>query len=215
MTTLISLEKKVENVFKELEISENQQKSIITFTNLIKLQDIPTYEHSLRVGLKGKEILEFTHILNPKTLFYAGLLHDVGKVMTAPESLKKSKGFEQKDMKELQKHPLDGYRLLRGIHDLSAEILLRHHTFQKGGYPKNLPKSSNNYSNSTLAIIEYGARLLSIVDFYDSVTHRKNDKFSQGKPRLPTRKESKKLLIGANSGQEYFINQLYNNGIFR
>ena len=82
------------------------------------------------MGLKGKLIAEYTHIVNPKTLYYPGLLHDVGKILTNPNSLNKTQGFNQKDAKELSNHPIDSYKILRGIHDFSAEVALRHHYFQ-------------------------------------------------------------------------------------
>ena len=58
---------------------------------LVRNRDTETWEHSIRVGLIGAEVAEFTHIIEPKGLFYPGLLHDVGKALINPKSLKKKK----------------------------------------------------------------------------------------------------------------------------
>lgn len=215
MTQITPLDKRLNDSFIELRISEEQQKSIMACLNMVRNKDEPTYEHSVRVGLTGKEIAEFTHIVEPKTLYYPGLLHDVGKALTSHESLVKIKGFTEKDRKELSKHPIDGYRILKGIHGFSARIALMHHKFQgERSYPKTLPKLELNISNQTQAVITYCARLISLIDFYDAASYRKNDRFSPGNPRLPTDEEVKADLINSNSDQEYLIKSLYEAGIF-
>ena len=49
--------------------------------------------------------------------------------MVDPKSLKKKIGYTDKDHEELKKHVMYGYRMLRGIHDFSARVLLFHHYF--------------------------------------------------------------------------------------
>ena len=209
-TTIDSL---LDKAFDDLEIDEKNRTSVKAYLQIVRNRDEETYEHSVRVALKGMEVAELLE-LDPKALFYAGCLHDVGKAETDPDSLKKKKGFNDKDKKELKKHPLAGYRMLRGIHDFSAEILKSHHVYQKDGYPKNMPKSKVEFSKGTEVMIAYYSRLLGLIDFYDAMSHRKNDKFSPGKPRLPTKEEGKKILLDANKDQERLINSLYDKGIF-
>ncbi|MBI2128735.1 HD domain-containing protein [Candidatus Woesearchaeota archaeon] len=210
-----SLEQKLNRTFRELKISNKQRHSIQTYVALIRNKDEATYEHSARVGLKGVEVARYTHVVDPKALFYSGLLHDVGKALTDYKSLKKIAGFDEKDMEELKKHPIDGYRLLKNIHDFSARILLFHHRYVGEGYPKNIPHSEINFCRGSESNILYYARILGLIDFYDAVTHRKNDKFNPGNPRLPEKEEAKKLILKNNPDQKYFINELYNKGIFQ
>lgn len=209
-----SLEQELDKTFRELRVSNKQRHSIQTYLALIRNKDEATYEHSARVGLNGVEVARYAHIVDPKALFYSGLLHDVGKVLTDSKSLKKIAGFDEKDMKELKKHPIDGYGLLKNIHDFSARILLFHHRYFGEGYPKKIPHSEINFCKGSEANIMYYARILGLIDFYDAVTHRKNDKFSPGNPRLPTEEEAKKIILKNNHDQKYFINELYAAGIF-
>jgi len=214
MTNGVNLEQELDAEFDVLEISPEQRESLQTYLTLVRKRDEETWEHSVRVGLKGAEVARFIHIVDPKALFYAGLLHDVGKALTDPDSLRKKEGFDEKDMRELRRHPMDGYKLLRGIHDFSAQILLRHHQFVGKGYPERLPRGHIDFSKGTQAMIGYFARILGLVDFHDALTHRENDKFSPGHPRLPTDEEAKGILLGANRDQTYLISELYDAGIF-
>jgi len=210
-----TLDQRLNESFIELEISKEQQDSILLYLNLIKNRSTQTWEHSVRVGLTGKSIAEYTHIVEPKALYYPGLLHDVGKSLIHPLSLDKKQGFNDNDRKELSKHPIDGYRILKGIHDFSARVALTHHEFQgERSYPRKVPRLELNLLNQTQAMISYCARLISLIDFYDAATFRENDRYSPGKPRLLTNEEVKSDLIKHNPDQKYLIENLYNVKIF-
>jgi len=207
------LEEKLIQTYSELEIDDKNIGSLNACLGMVKGKDIPTYEHCVRVGLVGKDVCEFMH-QDPKILFYSGILHDTGKILTNAASLKKNKGFNEKDREELKKHPKDGYMLLKNIHRFSAEVLLRHHLFQDKPYPEYLPPFPEEFSESTKAMINYFARILALVDFYDSASTRKNDKFIKGKPRYLTRDEVKEIMFEHNIDQKYFLGELYNEEIF-
>lgn len=208
-----TLDQKLEEYFMDLEISEDQQDSLRLYLGLLKNKDIPTWEHSIRVGLKGVEVAEFTHIMDPRALFYSGLLHDVGKCLTDDSSLKKTEGFDEKDMQEIKKHPLDGYRLLKGIHDFAARVLLYHHYFSGEGYPKRIPPTDIDFSKGTEVNILFYARVLSLIDFYDAMMNRENSKFGDT-PKKMSREKGKKIILEANSDQSYLLNQLYDAKLF-
>ena len=151
---MASLEEMLGSTYEELGVSEQNKGSINAFLAIIKLKDIPTYEHNVRVGLLSKRIAQHMH-LDPNALFYAGTLHDVGKALIPPETLKKTEGFDANDMALMKKHVEYSYQLLRGVHEFSAEIALRHHYFQEKGYPKKLPKPKVAYSGNTQLMINY------------------------------------------------------------
>ena len=207
------LEEELENAYKELEIEERNIGSLNACLGMIKGRDNLTWEHCLRVGLKGKDVGDFIN-QDPKILFYSGLLHDVGKILTNPNSLKKSEDFNSKDMRELKKHPKEGYVLLKEIHSFSSEVLLRHHLFQENSYPEVLPHLPEEFSRATEVMINYFSRVLALVDFYDALVSRKNQKFVKGKQRFLTKRESRQIIIENNKDQEYFIEKLYKKRIF-
>jgi len=212
-----TLEKRLEKTFDGLNIPEEERNSLGARLKGVKERDVPTYKHSIRVGLKSVEVARFLH-LEPKTLLYAGLLHDIGKGLTDPDSLKKIEGFNGKDMDELKKHPLRGYEMIRGISDFLdyiAGVVLRSHQYGEDPYPKQLPKPKKNYSKSELVMMGYHSRLLALIDFYDSLLHRKNGKHYGGKRKLPTHKEAREIILEQNKDQEYLIHELYKAKIFR
>jgi len=208
------LETRLEEKFEEFKLVDEQRKSLMLYLGLVRNRDEETWEHSVRVGLKGAEVAEFTHIIEPKGLFYPGLLHDVGKALVNPKSLKKKKDFGEKDMKELRRHVMYGYRMLRGIHDFSARVLLFHHYFQERGYPKVVPLPEIDFSKGTNALAFYCGRLLSVIDFYDAASNRRNEKFVPGNTELPDREQIRQSLLRFNKDQTYLIGQLYEAGIF-
>ena len=207
----MTLEQQMEHRFAEYDVSEENQTHIKNFLAILEQRDTPTYEHSIRVGLTGADICAFMH-LDPKVLFYAGTLHDIGKALIDPEVLQKTEGFDEHDMRQMKKHPEYGYKLLRGMHEFSAEVVLRHHTWQKDRYPKRLPKTKTPFSRNTMAMIEFYSRLLSLTDFHDALTSRKNDKF--GKPTQLPAEKAKDILLANNQDVRYLINELYEEGIF-
>lgn len=208
------LEQKLEDAFNELAIPRKQQDSLKIYLELIRRRDEETWEHSIRTGLKGIEVANYIHIVHPKVLFYAGLLHDVGKALTNPKSLKKNKGFNKSDARELKRHIEDSYRLIMGDYKFSAEIVYFHHEYKEKGTLKKLPNLGISFSKGSEVNIRYYARILALIDFYDSVTYRENDKFSPSNPRLPTKEETKQILLEHNPDQIHFINELYKDGIF-
>jgi len=207
---MATLEERLEGAFTELEISKENQDSVKAYLEILKLKDKETYEHSIRVGLLALRIARHTHH-DPKALFFAGVLHDVGKALIPPEVLKKKEGFNNQDMETMKKHPLYSYYLLNGVHDFSAQIAIRHHKNQEKGYPQNLPKPEKPFSHNTILMINYYSRIISLVDFYDAMNFRNNEKF--GKKKLSP-EEAKAILLMNNRDQKHLIQDLYANGIF-
>src|SRR3989344_6127861 len=170
-----SLEDRVNAIFEELGISVEQQEAIKSFLAPIKVKDQSTYEHCLRVGILAKAIGDFIHF-DGRALFYSGILHDIGKAMTKQATLQNKGDWSPEDADEIKSHVVDGYRLIRDYFDFSAEIILWHHRFQKGGYPETLPPPLHGYSEGTKAMIPLYGRMLALADAFDAL-HRVNSKF--------------------------------------
>lgn len=167
------------------------------------------YLHSLRVALVGRDIARFQH-LDEKALLFAGALHDVGKAQVPLEVLGETGEWTPRHQLAMGRHVMDGYRMLRGVFDFSADIMLWHHRFQQNGYPKTLPKPLHGYGTPTKAlIVEYG-RMLAIADVYDAL-HRVNAKFGRA---LSDDEIREKMLI-FNPDRRPLIIDLYEHGILR
>lgn len=97
-------------------------------------------------------------------LEYGAMLHDVGKIDMPTEILCKPAPLDDAEWDVMRTHPQVGYDLVRKLPHLAgaAEIVLAHHeAFDGSGYPHGL-KGKN---------IPLTARILTIADSYDSMTH--------------------------------------------
>lgn len=206
---MVTLEEQLSAAFVELIISQNNQDAINSYLTLLRLKDTDTYEHSIRVGLLGTKVATHMH-LEPKALFFAGLMHDIGKVMVDEHLLRKNGAFSKKDRQAMKNHVKYGYELLKDVYPFSAEIALRHHRHQEKGYPKRLPKPCINFSYNTRMMIEFFARILSLVDFYDALTTRADNEAG----KKLNYDEAKAIMLMKNLDQKHLIEDLYNNQIF-
>ncbi len=166
------------------------------------------YEHTLRVTLLCVSVAEFMHV-SQKVLFYAGLLHDIGKVQTPAETLGKTSGWTNKDSDIMRDHVTDSYRMLKGSFNFTAEVVIWHHQFQKDSYPKVMPKP-NEYLLGTKIMIPLYGRLLSLCDQYDAL-HRIDGHWGMG---IPSGEHIKDQMLALNPDQEKLIEGFYASEIF-
>jgi putative two-component system response regulator len=97
-------------------------------------------------------------------LEFGAMLHDVGKIDMPAEILCKPAPLNEAEWDVMRTHPQVGYDLVRKLPHLSAaaDIVLAHHeAFDGSGYPHRLKGDE----------IPLGARILTIADSYDSMTH--------------------------------------------
>jgi HD-GYP domain-containing protein (c-di-GMP phosphodiesterase class II) len=93
----------------------------------------------------------------------AGLMHDIGNSAIDAEMLNKPDVLTVDEWSEIKRHPEVGFRILSSVNEFAplAEIVLAHHERWDGtGYPKGLKGEE----------IPLKARILSVVDAYDSMT---------------------------------------------
>ena len=124
-----------------------------------------THDHSQRVSRFARLLGQ--RIGLPKdqleTLSIAGLLHDLGKLGVGDEALHKNGGLTSSELDRVKLHPVMGARILAGMSAFAeiVPIVLHHHERYDGrGYPGGLSGED----------IPLGARIVGIVDSYDSMT---------------------------------------------
>ncbi len=108
-----------------------------------------------RIGLSKVEI---------KKLSLLALFHDIGKTVLPAEILNKPSELTKEEWEKVKQHPGVGARICSGVEEFSHianEILAHHEHWDGTGYPKGLKKDN----------IPVLARILSIVDAYDVMTH--------------------------------------------
>ncbi|MFA6525974.1 MAG: HD domain-containing protein [Candidatus Buchananbacteria bacterium] len=206
----MALEDRVYKAFEETQVVERDQGEIFAFLQPLRIKHLPTFEHSLRVGLVSRSIAKAMH-LSEKALLFPGLLHDVGKAQVELSTLSKTEGWTKKDTQRMHPHVMLGYRMVRDRFDFSAEVILWHHRFQFGGYPGGRMPLLHNYGLGTKVMIPFYGRLLALVDFYDAL-HRVND--HSGEVKGLTGEEIREQMLKHNQDQKQLIEALYGADVF-
>src|SRR5438094_804265 len=93
----------------------------------------------------------------------AALLHDLGKLAVPEHILSKPGPLTQEEFQKIRIHPQVGAEIISGVpfpYPVAPLILSHHERWDGKGYPQGLTGES----------IPIGARILTIVDYYDAVT---------------------------------------------
>lgn len=139
-----------------------------TLADIVEKRDPYTAGHQKKVAklavFIGKEMGLSEEKL--KSLYMAGLLHDIGKIAVPIDILNKPGKLDPTEFELIKKHPEVGYEILKNIEFPYpvAEIVLEHHERIDGsGYPKGLKDGD--------ILIE--ARILTVSDVVEAMSsHR-------------------------------------------
>lgn len=97
-----------------------------------------------------------------KTLYFSGLLHDIGKIGINDEVLRKPGKLTPEEFEHIKQHVIIGYRILADLRKMShmLPVVLHHHEAWDGsGYPHGLAGEQ----------IPYLARIAAVADSYDAM----------------------------------------------
>jgi HD-GYP domain-containing protein (c-di-GMP phosphodiesterase class II) len=121
--------------------------------------------HSQRVmeyALKAGAVLSFSPE-EIETLEFAGLLHDLGKIMIDSSILNKTDELTPKEWEIMRAHPVKGAELIDGIPLLAKArtlVMYHHERFDGRGYPEGLKGED----------IPIGARIITVANEFDAMT---------------------------------------------
>jgi putative two-component system response regulator len=131
-------------------------------------RDDATGEHTRRVGQQSAALANALGLSldEIEDIRRAAPLHDVGKIAMPDSILLKEGPLTDDQMDTVREHPTIGARILSGSRVpmllIAEEIALNHHEcWDGGGYPNGLKGEE----------IPMAARIVSIVDVFDSLTH--------------------------------------------
>jgi response regulator RpfG family c-di-GMP phosphodiesterase len=187
---------------------------------LLEKKDKMTYEHSLRVGILGRRVGKFIKYygfyggfnrrFKLDEFFFASLLHDAGKLVVEDYLFSCPREFSKEDMEKMKVHPSVSYEILKSTHPFAAGIALRHHRYQKDPYPSELPKEALDFPDYELEDIEYHAKILALIDTYDSISVGKGPSEAMG----PDSSKLKEMLFKKFPQFHDLIERLYEERIF-
>ncbi|MFA6131481.1 MAG: HD domain-containing protein [Patescibacteria group bacterium] len=199
----VSLEARLVAAFDELEVAGEVRGAAAALLAPLRNNGPITrehYEHSIRVALVARAIAPHAGLIE-RAMFYAGLLHDVGKARTRLELLGRHGSWSEDDAKEMEEHVVESWRMLQGSFNFTSKVALRHHRSQKRRYPENLPQDDE---------ADLYARHLALADSYDAM-HRV-DTSTGG--RALTGEQIKERMLEANPDLRDLVERLYQVGVF-
>lgn len=153
--------------------------------NAIEAKDKYTNGHSIRVALYSELIAIKAGKPEEECekVFFAGLLHDVGKIGIADTIINKEGKLTKQEFEEVKRHPVIGYQILSSIKEppyLSTGARYHHERYDGKGYPDGLKGEE----------IPEIARIISVADAYDAMTS--NRSYRSVMPQDVVRKEIEK-----------------------
>ncbi|UCG35606.1 MAG: HD domain-containing protein [Candidatus Omnitrophota bacterium] len=160
----------------------NHVKSLTNFLN----QYVPTSSFHPKIASRLLRIMAKEFSLSEteaKSLEYASLLHDAGKIELPPTLLSKHKPLTNEEFKIIMKHPRQGVKYIKDMELLkpAIPIILHHHEHWDGkGYPSGMKKEQ----------IPVGARILSVIDAFDAMYYGRP--YKKGRPLDEIEEEFKK-----------------------
>jgi HD-GYP domain-containing protein (c-di-GMP phosphodiesterase class II) len=130
-----------------------------------------TFQHSLRAETFAWNIAEALELSKEdrRTFCLAALMHDVGK-MELDKDLINKHPFGEGDLERVKPHVVASFRKIYAICPDAAEIVLRHHCFQKYFYPSDeeISQLSKIDDPVKLVKIEKLANYLALIDNFET-----------------------------------------------
>ena len=155
------------NELKELKESLTTDIAM-SLTNLLKIHDEYTTDHSEQVAAMALRIGEMMGLDDSQLqdLYYASLLHDIGKVIIPNEILNKKEQLTLDEFNQIKRHPEIGFKATKDLKNLSSisKYICHHHERYDGfGYPDQLKGED----------IPLLSRIITVVDAYDAMTSKR------------------------------------------
>ncbi len=135
----------------------------------IDAKDRYTSGHSQRVAEYSLEIAKRMNKSDEdqKIIYYAGLLHDVGKIRVSEAVINKPGKLSDEEFDQIRIHPVSGYHILKDIHDderIGYGAKYHHERYDGTGYPNGLAGKN----------IPEIARIIGVADAYDAMASNRS-----------------------------------------
>lgn len=153
----------------------------------IDAKDKYTKGHSSRVAEYSRKIAELAGKNQQECdeIYYAALLHDVGKIGISKNILNKNGKLTAEEYETIKQHPVIGSQILSSISEspyLSIGAQFHHERYDGRGYPEGLKGND----------IPEIARIIAVADAYDAMTSKRS--YRDAVPQQVVREEFVKCL---------------------
>jgi HD-GYP domain-containing protein (c-di-GMP phosphodiesterase class II) len=160
---------------ENLYLLEEQRRSLESFIRTLAAsldaRDDNTAGHSARVGAISSGIAKAMGLKESdcRLIYYAGLLHDYGKIGVRDDVLLKPSVLTPEEYAHVKEHPQHTFRLLSKIRfpedlaDIPFVAAAHHERWDGTGYPLGLKEEE----------IPVGSRIVAVADAYDALTEER------------------------------------------
>ena len=168
---------------------------ISSIINIMEMYDIYTKGHSENVAKVASVIAREMELPKKiiKDTYWAGLVHDIGKLLIPIEILNKKSKLTDEEFELIKKHPVYGKKALASSEALEhiAKYVLHHHERWDGsGYPQGLKKDEIPLISQILSVADAWDAMLSKRAYRSPLTREeaiheiRDNKKSQFSPRV-------------------------------
>ncbi|MBR6229795.1 MAG: HD-GYP domain-containing protein [Eubacterium sp.] len=145
------------------------EQTATALVNAIDAKDTYSHGHSIRVAEYARMIAEQMGFNQEECerVYYAGLLHDVGKIGIPNSIINKSGTLTEEEYEIIKQHPEKGYQILSSITEypfLNIGAHYHHERYDGKGYPDRLKGED----------IPEIARIISVADAYDAMSSNRS-----------------------------------------
>ncbi|MCR5650401.1 MAG: HD-GYP domain-containing protein [Lachnospiraceae bacterium] len=183
-------EREIENLTEKQMFSQKLfEQTATALVNAIDAKDTYSHGHSLRVAEYSKKIAEMMGKSDEECykIYYAALLHDVGKIGIDERIINKKGRLTDEEYEVIKQHPDVGNQILSSINEypyLSIGAHYHHERYDGKGYPDKLKGED----------IPEIARIISVADAYDAMSSHRS--YRDAIPQQLVREE---IIKGAGS----------------
>lgn len=152
-----------------IKVEKLSLQAMLSLSQTIDAKDKYTKGHSTRVAKYSKKLAIKLGLSEAEqdTIYFMGLLHDIGKIGIPDNIINKPQKLTDEEFAIIKKHPEIGYDILKNIAEIpNIEIGARwHHERMDGkGYPDGLKGDE----------IPKLVRIISVADAYDAMTSKRS-----------------------------------------
>jgi len=181
----------IENAKLYGQLQVMNQEIIRSLTQAVEAKDIYTRGHSYQVANYATQLGKRLGLTSGELsqLYYAGLVHDIGKIGIPDNILNKPDTLTPEEYSIMKRHPELGKNILLQVKSLEniLPIIYHHHEYVDGnGYPDKLRDSQ----------IPFLAKLISLVDAFDALTSDRAYRYALSVPEALS-------IIQAKAGQQW------------
>jgi HD-GYP domain-containing protein (c-di-GMP phosphodiesterase class II) len=161
----------MENLYLLDEQRRSLESFIRTLAASLDARDDTTAGHSARVAAIASGVARQMGLsdADSRAVYYAGLLHDYGKIGVRDDVLLKPAKLTPEEYEHIKKHPQHTYRLLskmrfpEDLADVPLVAASHHERWDGSGYPRGLKGEQ----------IPLGSRIVAAADAYDAITEER------------------------------------------